>query len=84
MTSCNEKLIFKNPTDFHWNEYGNIFYSKNLLKIFSQINFGCATNVKIEIVNPMDNIKAKAINMVLKNILSFFPNCSFCISTLAK
>ena len=33
----NKKLIFKNPKDFHWNEYGNIIYANNLQKIFSQV-----------------------------------------------
>ncbi len=34
----NQKMIFKNPNDFHWNEHGNIFYVQNILKIFSKIN----------------------------------------------
>ncbi len=34
----NKKMIFKNPIDNHWNEYGNIFYAQNILNIFSKIN----------------------------------------------
>ncbi len=34
----NKKMIFKNPNDTHWNEYGNIFYAQNILNIFSKIN----------------------------------------------
>ena len=49
----NEKLIFKNPTDFHWNEYGNIFYAKNISKIFSQINL---SNKKIDFIDYLKKV----------------------------
>ena len=47
--------------------------------ILSYMILGCATKVKIGVVNPRLIIKVKAINMVLKSILSFLPKWSFCI-----
>ena len=53
--ASSEKLIFKNPRDLHWNEYGNIYYAKNLLNIFSQIGLS-SKNFNIDkAFNEVDN-----------------------------
>ena len=49
----NKRLVFKNPRDPHWNEYGNVFYAKNLLNIFSQIGL---TNKNLDINEAFDRI----------------------------
>ena len=49
----NKRLVFKNPKDPHWNEYGNVFYAKNLLNIFSQIGL---TGKKLNINETFDRI----------------------------
>ena len=49
----NKRLVFKNPRDPHWNEYGNVFYAKNLLNIFSQIGL---TGKNLDINEAFDRI----------------------------
>ena len=55
----NKKLIFKNPFDPHWNEYGNIVYANNLLNIFAELGL---ENKKID------------INKLFKKVDTFYAN----------
>tara|TARA_Y100000816_G_scaffold291895_1_gene284858 strand:+ start:1522 stop:2622 length:1101 start_codon:yes stop_codon:yes gene_type:complete len=55
----NKKLIFKNPFDPHWNEYGNIVYANNLLNIFAELSL---ENKKID------------LNKFFKKVDTFYAN----------
>lgn len=51
----NKKLIFKNPQDPHWNEYGNIYYANNLLEILSLIGIDKKKINKNKLFKQVDN-----------------------------
>lgn len=57
-TVNNRKINFEN--DAHWNEYGNVFFAKNLLEIFDEVGIK-TTNLNIDkIYNKIDEFyKAK-------------------------
>ena len=44
-TVNNRKINFEN--DAHWNEYGNVFFAKNLLEIFDEVGIK-TTNLNID------------------------------------